>query len=162
MAVHPLVQLAQERFLAHSLVDSENRMSHAQAQFRREPAVAVESRDVFLQALHHLQQLAGVGVWHGQDDDELIAAVSGDQVTMLKGAAQDRADRFQDSVPDIVAVNIVDLLEPVDVQHDAAIKTPAFAVCNVFQIAVQFAPVGQSGQMIRIQVRALDIQVDDQ
>src|SRR5690606_3579797 len=55
----------------------------------------------------------------GQHEEELLAAVAGDDVDLADAVAQAPRDLREDCVADDVPVSLVDALEVVDVEHRA-------------------------------------------
>ena len=53
----------------------------------------------------------------GDEDGELVAAEPGDQVAVAHGGAQPGRDLHEQVVPGLVAGDVVDRLEPVEVQQ---------------------------------------------
>ena len=63
-----------------------------------------------------------------QQDDKLLAAVTGRDVVVAHGGDDRGADNPQHLVPDRVSVAVVEVLEPVDVDHqhaDCVVGPPA-------------------------------------
>ena len=97
-----------------------------------------------------LEQVVGAGVLRFVHDHELVAAQAGDDV----GAAYDRqqsACRFAEhDVAGLVAVQVVDHLEVVEVEvGDGQRHTVAFRAGQIcVEQLLQESPVGQSGQWV--------------
>ena len=77
-----------------------------------------------------------VGGGDGQGDDELLAAVAGDEVVGPGCLAENAGDLAEDGVADLVAVGVVDPLEVVDVEHQ-----------DGHPQSLQPAPVGQGAEL---------------
>ena len=84
-----------------------------------------------------------------QQDDELLAAVPGRHVVLADGPDDRGADRPQDLVADVVAVRVVEDLEPVDVDHEDAdgVARPPAAGEKAAEL-VEVAAVREAGQRI--------------
>ena len=91
---------------------------------------------------------APLGVGVGQQHDELVAAVAGDDVVVAQLAAHRLGDRAQDVVPGQVAVLVVDRLEVVEVEQQAGQRGAGAARAGdlLAHAQVQRAVVEQPGQ----------------
>jgi hypothetical protein len=88
-----------------------------------------------------------VGV--GQQDRELIAAKSHQQIVATQVAGQAGADLAQELVPHVMAEGVVDLLEPIQVHDQQGNGPPLISMGQRgVQLAVQQAAVAQSGQVV--------------
>ena len=102
---------------------------------------------------HHRAQLFGdfdgqvvVGVL--EEDRELIPAQAGQQVTGPQLLGQAGSDLDQESVPDVVAQAVVDLLELVQVQQQQRLTVDPRCREPDGHIGVQSPPVRQAGQVV--------------
>ncbi len=80
-------------------------------------------------------------------DDELVAAVSGDDVAVATFALQDQADRLQHLVADDVRERVVDVLETVEVDEEQA-GGHGRRRRELFECGVEPAPVSDPGQRV--------------
>ena len=85
----------------------------------------------------------------GQHDRELVAAHAGDDVAGPDAAAQPGRDRDEQVVADVVAVAVVHVLEPVEVeeQHRDEVAGAA-AAAHPFELLGEAAPVRQLGERV--------------
>ena len=56
----------------------------------------------------------------GQHDDELVTAVTGDQVDRARFGGKGLGDGHQEEITGVVAVVVVDALEPIEIDHHHA------------------------------------------
>ena len=91
-----------------------------------------------------------VGVGLGQHDDELLAAVAGDRVDLADLGAHPAGQLDQHRVADLVAVLVVDGLEPVEVEHQRGERPaePGRALDLVAEADREVAVVPQAGQRV--------------
>ncbi len=95
-----------------------------------------------------MRRPAGSGL--GQQHDELLAAVSGHDVHRPLFPAQDDGELAQDVVAHQVAVRVVDLLETVDIHHQAGQHraVPVGPLDFLRQLLVQRPPIEGLGERI--------------
>ena len=112
------------------------------------PSRTKASRRAVPEAGRDLLRAHRVGV--GQQDGELVTAHPGEQVAVLQGALQAGADQAQQVVADTVPEAVVDLLEPVQVDHEDGARPATVAVDGGLQLLDEAAAVGQPGQRILV------------
>ena len=83
-----------------------------------------------------------------EQDRELVAAQPGQQVTGVQLLGQAGPDLDQQPVPGVVAEAVVDLLEPVQVQHQQGTSLALGQRQAGRDVGVERAPVGQPGQRV--------------
>ena len=88
----------------------------------------------------------------GDQDDELIAAVAGDQIGRARRPLEPARDLAQELVARLMAVGVVDLLEvvEVDVQHGNLAPMPLGAGEREVEVLAEHEPVRQPGQVVVI------------
>ena len=82
---------------------------------RPAPSNSVSARRA---VMRRASRMPAPGARGGHDDRELLAADPADDVRRTDARAQDLAEPDQDLVPDTVPVDVVELLEVVDVEHE--------------------------------------------
>jgi hypothetical protein len=94
-------------------------------------------------------QLVGTG----QEDGELVATHPGQQVAVLQGVLEPRADQAEQVVADAVPETVVHLLEAVQVDHEDGARPRRVAVDHGLQFLDEPPAVGQAGQRVLLRLR---------
>ena len=159
VAVHEVVRVGQELFVRAAVVREDGGAgADAEAEPFARPHLDLDLGDPRL-------QLPALGVGRlaravGQHDDELVARVPHAQVVGAQRALERARNLAQRVVADVVAVGVVDRLEPVDVHHDDRdFALEALGACEFArQVHEHRAPVRQARQRIgqRIFLRLLE------
>ncbi len=95
--------------------------------------------------------VGATAVRHGQDAHEFLAAVAGDEVAgPAQAAGEHAADAAQAVVAGHMAVEVVEGLEVVDIEHDQRQFVPGAGMPGDFpgQGLVEVPPVGDAGQAV--------------
>ncbi len=98
----------------------------------------------------HLPGAGLVGV--RQQDGELVPAHAGQQVARAQRLLQARTDEGQQVVTDGVPEAVVDLLEPVEVDHHDGAPAGAGPVDGPLELLGEPAPVGQPGERVVVRL----------
>src|SRR5690606_3849966 len=97
-----------------------------------------------------VQQVLRIVARAVEQDHELVATAASGDAAFAHHLGDPAAERAQRLVPGGVAVAIVDLLEPVDVDHDRG-ERPSFALRPVERLLAELAHllvIGQAGQAV--------------